>query len=238
MKRTVSTIVLILISAFLCYGQGPQKFTSIKDAIQQRNYHTFCIKAHFAGIHDSAKLIFFIEEDDYVIPVRLQKKDLGAERRFLAMDLKEGDVIVVKGMLNDIDIDYETYKGLVDAVILDEEELIAQQANSEGFSLQEGDIVVKPEFNGGDANRFSEWVNYHLVYPPKALSKGIHGCVTLQFSVEADGSVANVIVIRGVYPELDAEAVRVVSSSPKWKPAYLNGEPTRITYTFPVCFSL
>ena len=87
MKRTVSTVVLVLISAFLCFGQEQQKYTSIKDAIQQMDYQTFCIKAHFAGTYDSAKLIFFIEENDYIIPVRLQKRDLGAEKRFLAMTL-------------------------------------------------------------------------------------------------------------------------------------------------------
>ena len=239
MKRTVLTFILILISAFLCYGQGPQKYTSIKDAIQQRDYHTFCIKAHFAGIHDSAKLIFFIEEDDYIIPVRLQKRDLGAEKRFLAIDLKEGDFIVVKGMLNDIDIDNETYKGLVDAVIIDENEALEEDiTENEEEEIPFSALDVKPKFKGGDTNEFSLWVNSQLQYPKNAKKNGIQGRVTLQFTIETNGCLSNVKVLRGVDESLDKEAVRVVSKSPRWTPGYLDGKPVRVTYTFPVIFQL
>jgi len=45
-------------------------------------------------------------------------------------------------------------------------------------------------------------------------------------------------VLRGLYPSLDAEAVRVVRSSPKWKPALKDGKPCRMTYTLPVLFTV
>lgn len=236
MRRTIISIIFILISAFLCFGQGPQKYTSIKEAIQQMDYRTFCIKAHFAGIHDSAKLLFFIEEDDYIIPVRLQIRDLGAEKRFLAMDLKEGDIIVVKGKLNNIMIDGETYKGLVDAVIIDEEDISEKDVEEEEVPF--AGLDEKPSFRGGDANEFSKWVNSQLVYPKIAKKNGIQGRVTLQFTIETNGRVTNVEVIRGVDEYLDREAVRVVSKSPRWKPGYLDGKPVRVTYTFPVIFQL
>ena len=234
--KQVSTLIFILISAFLCFGQGPQKYTSIEEAIQQMDYQTFCIKAHFAGIHDSAKLLFFIEEDDYIIPVRLQKRDLGAERRFLAMDLKEGDIIVVKGKLNNIMIDDETYKGLVEAVILDEEDISEKDVEEEEVPFS--GLDVKPSFRGGDANEFSKWVNSQLIYPKTAKKNGVQGRVTLQFTIETSGRVTNVEVLRGVEESLDREAVRVVSQSPRWKPGYLDGKPVRVTYTFPVIFQL
>ena len=241
MKRTVSTIILILISALACFGQDRQEYTSIKEAIQQMDFQTICIKAHFAGTYDTDKLVFFIKEDDYIIPVQLQKRDLGAENRFLAMDLKEGDVVIVKGMLRDIDVDGEKYKGLVDAVFIEEEDVPAEKPSvkSDDESVVSfNDLDVKPQFRGGDANAFSTWVNSRLTYPLDAKKNGIQGKVTLQFTIEPNGKVTNVEVLRGVDESLDKEAVRVVSKSPRWKPGYLDGKPVRVTYTFPVIFML
>ena len=236
MKRLISVFILLALSAYACFGQGPQKYTPIKDVIQQRHYQTFCIRAEFAGVYDSSKLIFFVNEDDYIIPVRLQKRDLGAEKRFLARDIQEGDVIVVKGMLDEIDIDYETYKGLVEAVIVDEEDISDKDIEEEEVPF--AGLDEKPSFRGGDANDFSKWVNSQLIYPKTAKKNGVQGRVTLQFTIETSGRVTNVEVIRGVDESLDKEAVRVVSNSPRWKPGYLDGKPVRVTYTFPVIFQL
>ena len=99
-------------------------------------------------------------------------------------------------------------------------------------------VEEKPSFNGGDANEFSKWVNSKLVYPEIAKENGVQGRVTLQFTVEKDGSVTNVKVLRGVDSSLDKEAVRVVQSSPKWKPGKQRDRPVKVTYTFPVIFQL
>jgi protein TonB len=77
-----------------------------------------------------------------------------------------------------------------------------------------------------------------LVYPAEAKENGMQGRVVLQFVIEKDGSVADVKVLRGAHPSLDAEAVRVVSLSPKWTPGKMNGKAVRVTYTFPVIFML
>ena len=66
----------------------------------------------------------------------------------------------------------------------------------------------------------------------------VQGRVTLQFTVNADGTVSNVKVLRGVDSSLDKEAVRVVSSSPKWKPGKQRDRAVKVTYTFPVIFQL
>lgn len=100
-------------------------------------------------------------------------------------------------------------------------------------------VEQKPSFNGRDANEFSKWVNSHLKYPEDAKKNGITGRVTLQYSIEADGRIADVKVIRSSGNKaLDAEALRVVSMSPKWKPGMQKGNPVRVTYTFPVIFQL
>ena len=97
-------------------------------------------------------------------------------------------------------------------------------------------LEEKPSFQGGDANSFSKWVNQRLVYPEAARKIGVQGRVTLQFTVEKDGSVTNVRVLRGVDPSLDKEAVRVVQSSPKWNPGKHRGQAVSVSYTFPVIF--
>lgn len=99
-------------------------------------------------------------------------------------------------------------------------------------------VEEKPSFNGGDANEFSKWVNSKLQYPEIAKENGVQGRVTLQFTVNPDGSVSNVKVLRGVDSSLDKEAVRVVSMSPKWKPGKQRDRAVKVTYTFPVIFQL
>ena len=99
-------------------------------------------------------------------------------------------------------------------------------------------VEIKPSFMGGDANTFSKWVNDRLVYPAIAKENGVQGKVTLQFTINTDGILSNVKVLRGVDPSLDKEAVRVVSMSPKWTPGSTKGQAVSVTYTFPVVFHL
>jgi len=99
-------------------------------------------------------------------------------------------------------------------------------------------VETKPSFQGGDANTFRNWVNSRLEYPEIAKENGIQGRVMLQFTVGADGKVSNVVVVRGVDPVLDKEAVRVVSMSPKWTPGKQRDRAVKVTYTFPVIFQL
>ena len=113
-----------------------------------------------------------------------------------------------------------------------EEEVVEEEAIP--FQL----VEEKPSFQGGDANTFSKWVNTRLEYPEIAKENGVQGRVTLQFTVEKDGTVTKVKVLRGVDPSLDKEAVRVVSMSPKWKPGKQRDRAVPVTYTFPVIFQL
>ena len=99
-------------------------------------------------------------------------------------------------------------------------------------------VEKKPQFQGGDQNDFTKWVFKNIVYPEIAKENGVSGRVTLQFTVETDGSVKNVKVLRGVDSSLDKEAVRVVSSSPKWTPGKQRGKAVKVQFTFPVIFQL
>ena len=95
-----------------------------------------------------------------------------------------------------------------------------------------------PTFKGQDANAFSSWVTARLKYPQDAKDARIEGTVLVKFVIGTNGGVQEVEVEKGVFPSLDAEAVRVIKSSPKWKPGIKDGKPVRVTYHHPVIFVL
>ncbi|HOO69080.1 MAG TPA: energy transducer TonB [Bacteroidales bacterium] len=99
-------------------------------------------------------------------------------------------------------------------------------------------VEEKPSFMGGDENTFTKWVFERIVYPEVAKENGVQGRVVLSFIVDADGYVKNVTVLRGVDPSIDKEAVRVVSSSPRWKPGRQRDKAVRVRYNFPLNFQL
>ena len=97
----------------------------------------------------------------------------------------------------------------------------------------------KPTFRGhSDLSLFSEWVNRNLKYPKDAKDAHVEGAVKLQFTVGTNGGVQEVQILQGVYPSLDNEALRVIRSSPKWKPGIKDGKPVRVTYTYTIHFVL
>jgi len=147
------------------------------------------------------------------------------------IDIIDDDIKVDDNIIN-LEDDSNLGVEIMDYVEAVQEEVVEEEAIP--FQLVED----KPSFNGGDANEFSKWVNQRLVYPEIAKENGVQGKVMLQFTVNADGTVSNVKVLRGVDPSLDKEAVRVVSSSPKWKPGKQRDRAVKVTYTFPVIFQL
>ena len=102
------------------------------------------------------------------------------------------------------------------------------------------DCDQRPMFlNSADPRAFlDKWVYQYLKYPEAALMEGIQGRVMVDFIIGKDGKVSDVRVVKGVSPELDAEAVKVVSASPKWRPGRRAGEKVRVSMTIPVEFRL
>lgn len=95
-----------------------------------------------------------------------------------------------------------------------------------------------PEFPDGGMPGLMKYLSTNIRYPEAAHKAGTQGRVTVQFVVGKDGSIGNVGILRGVDPNLDAEAIRVISSMPKWKPGTQKGEPVNVRYTVPVMFRL
>lgn len=142
---------------------------------------------------------------------------------------------------DDIEIDDNMFLKLEDdpgsgVEIMDYIEVIDEVVEEEEIPFML--VEEKPTFQKGDANQFSKWVNQRLEYPEIAKENGVQGRVTLQFTIDKDGSLTKVKVVRGVDPSLDKEAVRVVSMSPKWEPGRQRDRAVPVTYTFPVIFKL
>ena len=98
-------------------------------------------------------------------------------------------------------------------------------------------VPEMPEYPGGAAALLSSF-RETLVYPEDAKTEGIQGRVLVQFIVEEDGSITNPVIIKSVYPSLDAEALRFVSKMPKWKPGKIDGKLCRTKYIVPLNFRL
>lgn len=102
------------------------------------------------------------------------------------------------------------------------------------------DCDQRPVFlHSSDPKDFlQQWVYQYLKYPAEAIRDGIQGKVMVDFVIGKDGKVTDVRVVKGVSEELDAEALRIVSASPKWKPGRMNGNKVRTSLTIPVEFKL
>ena len=98
-------------------------------------------------------------------------------------------------------------------------------------------VEVAPQFPGGSKELMS-WLGQNLRYPVKAQEAGKQGRVVLQFVITKEGKVADIKVMRGVSPELDEEAVRVVKAMPAWTPGKQDGQAVNVRYTLPVTFRL
>ena len=97
----------------------------------------------------------------------------------------------------------------------------------------------KPEFNGGDPNReFARYIAKNLVYPSIAAENGVYGMVVVQFVIDHNGNLTDPVILRSVDPALDAEALRVVSTSPRWTPGKQRNKPVKVTFQFPINFVL
>jgi protein TonB len=98
-------------------------------------------------------------------------------------------------------------------------------------------VDQNPQFPGG-IEEFYNFMKTNLRYPSIAKQKEIQGKVFVSFVVDRDGSLTDVKVVKSLSRETDAEAIRLIQSSPKWNPGVQNGKPVRIKYTAPVIFSL
>ena len=124
---------------------------------------------------------------------------------------------------------------MVVAYAPEEETEVEQEStwSEESFAV----VERMPEYPGGMGECY-KFFSRNMKYPTAASKAGIQGKVIVEFLVKEDGSIADISVKQGINPELDAEAMRVVSTMPKWKPGEQRGKPVSVRYEMPIVFSL
>ena len=136
---------------------------------------------------------------------------------------KGSDVTITLDMPKQETTEVETVETMVKEEVVEEEVLKV--------------VEEMPVFPGG-AGKMMEYIAKNIVYPTYAIENGIQGRVFVTFVVERDGSISNVKAMRGIGFGCDEEAIRVIQSMPKWKPARQRGETVRCSYTIPIVFKM
>ena len=115
----------------------------------------------------------------------------------------------------------------------------AKEAPADSTAKEEVFMVAEqmPEFPGG-MKELLKFLQDNLKYPENAMKNNVQGRVIVQFVVEKDGTPTEFKVARSVDPDLDAEALRVLQTMPKWKPGMQRGKIVRVKFTVPVSFKL
>jgi protein TonB len=126
-----------------------------------------------------------------------------------------------------------TNKEVVEVVQQVKEEVQEAEAEPEPFVV----VEEMPSFPGGDP-ALLKYIGEHTQYPEVAKENNIQGKVIIRFCVTAKGGVSQVSVLKGVDPELDKEAIRVVNTLPPFKPGKQGGKPVPVWYMVPITFTL
>lgn len=98
-------------------------------------------------------------------------------------------------------------------------------------------VQQMPEYPGGN-KALLKYIADNIRYPREVWSHNVEGRVTVRAVIEPTGYVGNVEVIKGLHPECDKEAIRVIKSMPRWIPGRQASFPARVYYTIPVDFTL
>lgn len=118
---------------------------------------------------------------------------------------------------------------------------LCQKSKAENITPDGDDVYIivenMPTFPGGD-EALRNFVANNIQYPDEARAKHIQGRVFVCFVIGLTGAVQDVKIARSVHPLIDAEAIRVVKSMPKWTPGQHRGKTVKVSYTIPINFSL
>lgn len=113
------------------------------------------------------------------------------------------------------------------------EEVQEEEAEPEPFYV----VEEMPMFPGGELE-LQKYLAEHTQYPEVAKENNIQGKVTVKFCVTPKGGVDQASILKGVDPELDKEAIRVVNTLPAFKPGKQGGKPVPVWFIVPINFQL
>jgi TonB family protein len=112
-----------------------------------------------------------------------------------------------------------------------------QDSSQEGAALF-FDVVDTPPSPFGGLEAWSRHLSENLTYPTSARMKGIQGTVLVSFIVNTDGTIEEIELVQGIGEGCDEEAIRIIKSSPGWKPGMIKGKAVRTRMKIPLSFKL
>ena len=132
----------------------------------------------------------------------------------------------------EVDLDVEiTEEDVIEDIVF--EDAPEEEVADEIFTIVED----QPQYPGG-MSAFYQFVFKNLKYPSQARRMGIEGRVFVQFVVDKDGTIKDVVAVKGIGAGCDEEAVRVIKGSPKWKAGKQRGKPVKVRMILPITFKL
>ena len=247
--RNIKSLLILVIAAALVGGFLAWKVIEQKQAEEQQAYME---AMELAKLQQQAK-----KEEKKKEPVKPKiepKKEIPVARetqKFTAPVIKKDELVKEENQVKQMDkldekvaVGTENKAGVKDRTVEAVRSEIAvaapppTQAPKPEVATKVFDVVEEmPSFPGGQG-ALMQYLASNIKYPVVAQENGVQGRVIVQFVVNSDGTIVDPVVVRGVDPYLDKEALRVISTMPKWKPGKQRGKAVRVKYTVPVMFRL
>ena len=173
-------------------------------------------------------------------PLRLPNKNVAPPKH----ESQSSRIVVTDEVITEVDVETVTETQSVEGVVSAEAGILSDvvavflpEPSPPAEPLVREIAEVMPEYEGG-VEAMMKFIRKKIRYPQAPRRLGIDGTVFVRFVVNGDGRVTDVEVIRGVHPDYDAEAVRVISMLPSWTGGRHNGRPVGVRMVIPINFSL
>lgn len=221
--------ILILWAGLLAPAAAQPPQLSIREFLKRSPSDTtsYAVSGVVSKIRSSSSGSFWLKDGSGTLLVYGIQDPQHPARSFKQLDILPGDTLTVLGR-------FTLYAGSTKEM---KDGRLLRKADGPDHHLSFYDrLSQKPSFKGKEGKEglelFRQWVQARVQQP----ADGARGTVKVRFVVGRNGGVQEVQIAESAAPSLDAEAVRVVKSAPKWKPAKADGAPVRMTYTVPVVF--
>lgn len=226
MKKLLLLLALALVPA-VCLAQ-PRKL-SVKEflKLQASDTTSYLVQGVVAKVRSTTSGSFYLQDPTGTLLVYGLKDPAQPGVNFGQLDIVKGDTLTVLGR-------FTIYGG---STLEMKDGRLVRKADGPDHNLSFYDrLERKPSFKGKEGadglEAFKAWVQKNL----KKAADGATGTVEVRFVVGRNGGIQEVQAIKGGTPAMRAEAIRVVQSAPKWKPAISDGSPVRMPYTLEVRF--
>jgi protein TonB len=174
---------------------------------------------------EDEEIVVTRQEEKKIEPPKVQKVEIKVYSDVLKIVTNEEKV--------ETEINFDEFQDNVEFIT--QVEVVEEQVEDDQPFVK---VEEMPTFQGGDINTFRNWVQSKVRYPQIAQENNISGRVFLMFVVERDGTLTNIQVLQTPDSSLSDEAIRVLKTSPKWKPGKQRNQTVRVKYTLPIDFRI